>query len=153
MIHSSRSIHFILMWHGERMMEGDRCYGRHGCGRRTCEGRRMWIGGVVHRHNTVHRIGPYCVLNLSMCINRIPARCVCVCVRARTRARVSTVVHCVCVCVHVCMCVCVCVCQFLPCPRVMQQHCTLDQIDTSDLKLFVSQPTSMEEWTLGLGAG
>ena len=33
----------------------------------------MGIGGVVHRHYAVHRVGPDCVLNLSMCINRIPA--------------------------------------------------------------------------------
>ena len=74
MIHCSRSGHFVLVWHGERMVEGDRCDGRHRRGRRTREGGRMGIGGVVHRHDAVHRIGPDRVLNLSVCINGIPAR-------------------------------------------------------------------------------
>jgi hypothetical protein len=54
-------------------MEGNRCDGRHRCGRGTREWRRMRIVGVVHRHNTVHRVGPDSVLNLSMSINGIPA--------------------------------------------------------------------------------
>ena len=41
----------------------------------------MGIGGVVHRHNAVHRIGPDSMLNLSMCINGIPA------IRVRERER------------------------------------------------------------------
>ena len=73
-IHCPRSSHFILVRHGECMVEGDRCDGCHRRGRGTREGGRMGIGGVVHRHNAVHRIGPDRMLNLSMCINRVPAR-------------------------------------------------------------------------------
>lgn len=56
------------------MVEGDRSDGCHRCCWGTREGGRMGIGGIVHRHNTVHRIGPDRVLNLSMCINGIPAK-------------------------------------------------------------------------------
>ena len=56
------------------MVEGDRSDRRHRCCWGTREGGRMGIGGIVHRHNTVHRIGPDRVLNLSMCINGIPAK-------------------------------------------------------------------------------
>ena len=55
-------------------MEGDRSDGCHRCRRGTREGGRMGIGGVVHRHNAVHGIGPDRMLNLSMCINGIPAK-------------------------------------------------------------------------------